>query len=191
MTRLFSTDNQAITLFDAGGGVIQGRYGAANTVAFTVTIDAATGNVTLTQLKSLRHPTGGLASPDEPVSLAAGSLQAVLSITDGDGDIARATADLGGVLTFEDDAPTAALAVNAGATVIVDETLGQNPGEAAVGLGQVTVLGTTLFTSSTTTGQDNEGATAPAFSLSIVGGGLTNLFSTDNQAITLFDAGGG
>ena len=171
--------------------MIQGRYGAANTVAFTVTIDAATGNVTLTQLESLRHPTGGLASPDEPVSLAAGSLQAVLSITDGDGDIARATADLGGVLTFEDDAPTAALAVNAGATVIVDETLGQNPGEAAVGLGQVTVLGTTLFTSSTTTGQDNEGATAPAFSLSIVGGGLTNLFSTDNQAITLFDAGGG
>ena len=140
--------------------MIQGRYGAANTVAFTVTIDAATGNVTLTQLESLRHPTGGLASPDEPVSLAAGSLQAVLSITDGDGDIARATADLGGVLTFEDDAPTAALAVNAGATVIVDETLGQNPGEAAVGLGQVTVLGTTLFTSSTTTGQDNEGATS-------------------------------
>ena len=123
LTNLFSTDNQAITLFDAGGGVIQGRYGAANTVAFTVTIDAATGNVTLTQLESLRHPTGGLASPDEPVSLAAGSLQAVLSITDGDGDIARATADLGGVLTFEDDAPTAALAVNAGATVIVDESL--------------------------------------------------------------------
>src|SRR4029077_7641129 len=117
--------------------------------------------------------------------------QAVLSITDGDGDIARATADLGGVLTFEDDAPTAALAVNAGATVTVDETLGQNPGEAAVGLGQVTVLGTTLFTSATTTGQDNEGATAPAFTLSIVGAGATGLFSTDNQAITLFDAGGG
>ena len=125
-TGLFSTDNQAITLFDAGGGVIQGRYGAANTVAFTVTIDAATGNVTLTQLESLRHPTGGLASPDEPVSLAAGALQAVLSVTDGDGDIARATADLGGVAPFEDDAPTAALAVNAGATVIVDESLGQN-----------------------------------------------------------------
>ena len=52
--------------------MIEGRYGAANTVAFTVTIDAATGNVTLTQLELLRHPTGGLASPDEAVSLAAG-----------------------------------------------------------------------------------------------------------------------
>ena len=59
-----------------------------NTVAFTVTINAATGNMTLTQLESLRHPTGGLASPDESVSLAAGSLQAVLTVTDGDGDIA-------------------------------------------------------------------------------------------------------
>ena len=89
-TGLFSTDNQAITLFDAGGGLIQGRYGAANTVAFTITIDATTGDVTLTQLESLRHPTGGLASPDEFVSLAAGALNAVLTVTDGDLDVATA-----------------------------------------------------------------------------------------------------
>ena len=38
----------------------------------------------------------------------------------------RASADLGDVVTFEDDAPTAALALKAGATVIVDESLGQN-----------------------------------------------------------------
>ena len=81
-TGLFSTDNQAITLFDAGGGVIEGRYGAANTVAFTITINATTGDVTLTQLESLRHPTGGLASPDEAVSLAAGCAECG---SDGDG----------------------------------------------------------------------------------------------------------
>ena len=76
-------------------GTIEGRYGAG-IVAFTLTIDAATGNVTLTQLQSLRHPTGGLASPDESVSLAAGALQAVLTVTDGDGDVATSAADLGG-----------------------------------------------------------------------------------------------
>ena len=54
----------------------------------------------------------------------------------------------------------------------------------------MTVLGATLFTCSAITGQDNEGATT-VFSLSIVGGGATGLFSTDSQAITLFDAGGG
>ena len=95
-TGLFSTDSQAITLFDSGG-VIEGRYGAANTVAFTLTIDATTGDVTLTQLQSLRHPTGGLASPDELVSLATGALNAVLTVTDGDGDVATSTADLGNV----------------------------------------------------------------------------------------------
>ena len=175
--------------------MIQGRYGAANTVAFTITINAANGDVTLTQLESLRHPTGGLASPDEFVSLAAGALNAVLTVTDGDLDVATSSVDLGNVVRFEDDAPTATLALQGGVTVVVDESLGQNGAPetegGASGLGRVTVLGTTLFTSSTTAGQDNEGATAPAFSLSIVGGGLTNLFSTDNQAITLFNAGGG
>ena len=193
-TGLFSTDNQAITLFDAGGGLIQGRYGAANTVAFTITINAANGDVTLTQLESLRHPTGGLASPDEFVSLAAGALNAVLTVTDGDLDVATSSVDLGNVVRFEDDAPTATLALQGGVTVVVDESLGQNGAPetegGASGLGRVTVLGTTLFTSTAITGQDNEGATT-VFSLSIVGAGATGLFSTDNQAITLFDAGGG
>ena len=79
-------------------------------------------------------------------------------------------------------------------TVVVDESLGQNGAPetegGASGLGRVTVLGTTLFTSTAITGQDNEGATT-VFSLSIVGAGATGLFSTDNQAITLFNAGGG
>ena len=88
-TGLFSTDNQAITLFDAGGGD-PGPLWRRNTVAFTITINAATGDVTLTQLESLRHPTGGPASPDESVSLAAGALHAVLTVTDGDLDVATA-----------------------------------------------------------------------------------------------------
>ena len=166
----------------------------AHTVAFTLTIDATTGDVTLTQLELLRHPTGGLASPDEFVSLAAGALNAVLTVTDGDLDVATATVDLGNVVRFEDDAPTAALALQGGVTVVVDESLGQNGAPetegGASGLGRVTVLGTTLFTSTAITGQDNEGATT-VFSLSIVGAGATGLFSTDNQAITLFNAGGG
>ena len=54
--------------------------------------------MTLTQLQSLRHPTSGLASPDEAVSLATGALQAVLRVTDGDGDVATSAADLGGAI---------------------------------------------------------------------------------------------
>ena len=110
---LSSTDGQPITLVDNGAGTILGLYGAG-ILAFTVTIDASTGNITLTQFELLRHPTGGLASPDEAVSLATGALQAVLTVTDGDGDIATSTADLGGIIGFEDDGPTQ----NAGATPV-------------------------------------------------------------------------
>ena len=83
------------------------------------------------------------------MSLAAGALNAVLTVTDGDGDVATATADLGNVVRFEDDAPTAALALQGGATVVVDESLGQNgPGDGRrrIRAWPVTVLGTSLFT---------------------------------------------
>ena len=126
-TGLFSTDNQAITLFDAGGGVIQGRYGAANTVAFTITINATTGDVTLTQLESLRHPTGGLASPDEFVSLAAGCAECG---SDGDGRRRRRRDGDRSTLATSSGSRTTRrrlrLRFRRGATVVVDESLGQN-----------------------------------------------------------------
>ena len=150
--------------------------------------------MTLTQLESLRHPTGGLASPDEFVSLAAGALNAVLTVTDGDGDVATA---IGGPRRRR---PVRGRRADgcAGGSGWRDGRCRREPWPerwsetegGASGLGRVTVPGATLFTSTATTGQDNEGATT-VFSLSIVGAGATGLFSTDNQAITLFDAGGG
>ena len=47
------------------------------------------------------------------MSLATGALQAVLTVTDGDGDIATSAANLGGAIRFEDDGPTAGLTVQA------------------------------------------------------------------------------
>ena len=77
------------------------------------------------------------------------------------------------------------LTLNAGAAVIVDESLGQNAGETeggSAGLGQVTVPGATLFSSTAVTGQDNEGATVVFLLDVVVGGGATGLFSTDSAA---------
>jgi len=182
------------------GGVIEGRVGGAGgTLAFTVSIDAATGNVTLTQFESLNHPTPG-ASYDEALFLASGILKAVYTVTDGDQDVATASVDLGGaagVIAFEDDGPTAMLALAGKASIVVDESLGQNgaPETEPVGtLGQVTVLGTSLFdTTGSSAGQDEEGATT-AFSLEIAAGGHTGLFLTGQSGaaneILLVDNGG-
>ncbi|MBR2690422.1 MAG: hypothetical protein IKE42_21430, partial [Aquamicrobium sp.] len=182
------------------GGVIEGRVGGAGgTLAFTVSIDAATGNVVLTQYESLNHPTPG-ASYDEALFLATGALKAVYTVTDGDKDIASAAVDLGGqrgVIAFEDDGPTAVLALAGKASIVVDESLGQNgaPETEPVGtLGQVTVLGTSLFdTTGSLAGQDEEGATT-AFSLEVAAGGHTGLFLTGQSGaaneILLVDNGG-
>ena len=67
--------------------------------------------------------------------------------------------------------------------------LGANAGEAeggADGLGTRTVLGSTLFVASSSTGQDDENATT-VFSLDVVGGGATTLTTTDGLAITLVE----
>ncbi|WVT77437.1 DUF5801 repeats-in-toxin domain-containing protein (plasmid) [Sinorhizobium chiapasense] len=175
-TGLYLTGGTTEILLVQNGSVIEGRVGS--TVAFTVAINAADGSVTLTQYESLNHTNTG--SYDEAVSLAANALQAVLTVTDGDKDVATAKVDLGGgLISFEDDGPSAALGlVSQPKTLVVDETVGENAGEAAVGLGQVTVAGSDLFTTAgTSVGQDNEGATT-AYSLAIVNGGHTGLYLT-------------
>ncbi|MCG7507752.1 DUF5801 repeats-in-toxin domain-containing protein, partial [Mesorhizobium retamae] len=190
LTNAAHTWGNEILLVDKGGGLIEGRVGGGNgMLAFTIQINPANGNVTLTQLQSLDHPTGG-SSYDEALYLANGTLKAVYTVTDGDGDVDTAKVDLGGtkgVIAFEDDGPTAALALKGGASIVVDESLGQNAGETeggAAGLGRITVSGSSLFaTSGSSTGQDNEGATT-AFSLEIGNGGLTGLYLTNAAHIS-------
>ena len=41
-----------------------GIYDASGINAFTLTVNSATGDVTLDQIRAITHPTGGIASPD-------------------------------------------------------------------------------------------------------------------------------
>jgi VCBS repeat-containing protein len=102
-------------------GVIQGWVdGDPLLVAFTAKVNAS-GDLTLTQLRSLQHPNP--ESADEPVAVAGGVIRLVAIATDGDGDIASASLDLGGLLVFRDDGPTA---VDDGAFTLEDTTLTVN-----------------------------------------------------------------
>ena len=123
---LQTTDNRQISLFNESG-VIVGRMDTAGgvadpagTVAFAISINNA-GEVTVAQYLSLEHPT----SPDnydEAVNL--GSLvNAVVTVTDGDGDVATQNIAIGNAIQFQDDGPTAAI-VATGASVVLDESLG-------------------------------------------------------------------
>ncbi|RWC66977.1 MAG: hypothetical protein EOS29_02740 [Mesorhizobium sp.] len=79
------------------------------TVAFLISVDENTGEVTLTQDRSIIHndPADPVESGASAAVLAAADLVTLTATaTDGDGDTDVATANIGTAFTFEDDGPT-------------------------------------------------------------------------------------
>ncbi|MDM5095573.1 DUF5801 repeats-in-toxin domain-containing protein, partial [Aeromonas rivipollensis] len=123
--------------------------GSANGVSyFTLTIDPATGAVTLKLLDNVWH--GNTGSHDDSVSLTlnSGVLTLVQTVTDADGDNAKASIDLGvnGTFRFEDDGPTAGLAGEAPSlgSVKVDESLPALGGVGGDGIVSATLAAATV-----------------------------------------------
>src|SRR5207302_5111496 len=114
---LTTTDGHAIQLFNEGG-IIVGRYDSngvggidgTDNAAFAVAIDSSTGVLSVVQYVSLHH-----GSPDtptdisEPVNLGT-TINAVVTVTDGDGDVSTASTAIGTAVLLRDDGPVAAIA---------------------------------------------------------------------------------
>ncbi|MER9405497.1 DUF5801 domain-containing protein, partial [Mesorhizobium caraganae] len=108
------TDGSPINLQLVNGvvvGVVSG--GAFNgKAAFAISMNAATGAVTVEQYLSLDHPNEATAansfnSYDETIALANASLGVTVTVTDGDNDQAKSnTADVSSQITFDDAGPT-------------------------------------------------------------------------------------
>ncbi|NSX06961.1 hypothetical protein HTX81_00015 [Pseudomonas lini] len=211
---LNTTDGKDIKLFKEGN-LIVGRYDVANG---TVTVDDPAafaialqqdGNVAVAQYVSLTHPTAGssAADHDDRIDLA-GLINAVVTVTDGDGDTSTDSVGIGDDINFDDDGPSADVADGGGA-VTIDETAGNqdNDSDAAAVLAlfdtevvnKGTDLNPTEFAISTTPlastalssfGQDQESGTK-VLSLAIVGGDGTDslLNTTDGKDIKLFKEG--
>ncbi|PKB14783.1 T1SS-143 domain-containing protein [Novosphingobium kunmingense] len=86
------------------GAVVEGRT-TGGLLVFTATVDA-NGVVTLDQSRAVVHTPN--AGPDDIAALAANLVTLTKTVTDRDGDSASATAGIGGLLQFVDDAPAAA-----------------------------------------------------------------------------------
>ncbi|MBZ9922663.1 DUF5801 domain-containing protein, partial [Mesorhizobium sp. BR1-1-7] len=117
------TDGSTITLQTLASGVVVGvvQGGAFNgEAAFALSIDPATGKVTVEQYLSLHHSDTG--NPDDTVALTAGSLAVKVTVTDSDGDTASASADVSGQISFDDDGPKVTAVAATGVTVLLDET---------------------------------------------------------------------
>ncbi|WP_160287843.1 retention module-containing protein [Pseudomonas knackmussii] len=113
-----TASGQEIYLFNTANGV-EGRVGGSGgAVAFSVTV--SNGVVTLDQQRAMVHP--DTSDANDPLSIGTGKISLFASITDGDGDKASASIDLGGKLTFLDDGPSISLSGGSFAGLTVDET---------------------------------------------------------------------
>ncbi|QDP72987.1 VWA domain-containing protein [Legionella israelensis] len=134
-----TSGGQAIYLYEVDGNIIgstasdQNDINTANTV-FSLSVDAGTGDVTLTQMQEIDHPLPGDNANYSQQSLALNTgliaLTAEVIITDGDNDTAidSQQLDLGGNLIFDDDGP--ALDITASDNVLLlDESTGGAPNE--------------------------------------------------------------
>lgn len=183
---LKTTDGTAIVL-SKEGSVVVGRAGTE--AIFAISIDA-NGQITVEQYDSVQHSPVGTF--DDVARIAAGRLFAKVSVTDGDSDPISNSVDIGGKVGFEDDGPTASLALN-NVTIVVDESVGidaadpnahDEVGHGAGVIGWAMLTGDALFTKAKDDGEDEEGATA-TFSLKIQSA-LTQLtVSSTHSAISL------
>ncbi|MGY3887503.1 retention module-containing protein, partial [Aeromonas aquatica] len=171
-------------LLNQVGNVITG---SANGVSyFTLTIDPATGSVTLALLDNVWH--GNTSNPDDSVSLSleSGVLTLVQTVTDADGDSAKANLDLGanGTFRFEDDGPTASLAAEAPnlGSVKVDESLPALGGAYNDGIANATLVAATVQAQfSHAFGAD--GAGSIGYSLALTGSNVASgLYAVDPLA---------
>lgn len=180
-------------LLSDNGGVIEGWDGA--TLIFTVSINSATGALTLVQYAAIDH--GADANDhDSELGIASGVLFAVIDAEDGDGDDDTAQADIGAAVRFQDDGLAAAI-TDTDVTVLHDETPDIDGGSddvagAPAGAIGMAVSGGAVVSDNTDYGNDGEGD-PEVWSLS-VGGASTGLFATGHTApadeIVLVDNGG-
>jgi hypothetical protein len=117
---LTDTETGEAVNLSLNGAVVEGRTALGNLLVFTVSV-AANGDVTLDQLRAVVHPDP--TNPDDSTSLTSDDLVTLTATTtDGDGDSAQATLNIGQNLVFKDDGPSINT-TGTEPTLTVDETV--------------------------------------------------------------------
>uniref|UniRef100_UPI00359F6490 DUF5801 repeats-in-toxin domain-containing protein n=1 Tax=Bradyrhizobium sp. TaxID=376 RepID=UPI00359F6490 len=86
-------------------GYVTGHDGDAAWLVFTLSVNTATGDVTLTQDRAVHENTASSPDTGEGISLTGGLVTLTATVTDKDGDTASQKLDLSSHVTFHDDGP--------------------------------------------------------------------------------------
>ncbi|VXB90340.1 retention module-containing protein [Pseudomonas sp. 8O] len=138
---LDATAGGDIRLYKDGDGNVLGV--ADGVTVFKISVNAGNGSVTLVQYEAIVH--GKTSNHDELALIRAGVLKLGVTVYDKDGDSWSSNLDLGKVVGFEDDGPSAC--ITQAAHALDDEGLpnGINGGEGDVTGANTTVTGTLVF----------------------------------------------
>jgi len=189
-----SSEHKAITL-SMNNGVVEGKD-TAGTLIFAISVDAASGVVTLTQYEEIDHLPEDLDGVNDNFNIGlsdgAIALTAAATIVDGDQDSASdsETVDISSAIGFDDDLPTLNIELVSTAlptlttqdketidVVINDQNVAVTDTDAASFAG--------LFSLTQDMGADDSGSSVSlGYSLSVTAGGASGL-SSNNKAITL------
>jgi T1SS-143 domain-containing protein len=180
---------QEVKLSNDGTGKIVGKVG--NAIVFTVEVDQS-GKVTVNQFRAVKHDQSNDHDENngDEAGIGSGKIEIKVEITDGDGDHADASTDLGKLIKFEDDGPKVTLSTNAiGTTVITQDadTIGSNTDTATGNFAGA-------FSASTDFGSDgaaSSGSVSWSYALdNIAAQGASSGLTKDGAAIRIFDING-
>ncbi|UFX46203.1 DUF5801 domain-containing protein [Bradyrhizobium sp. 41S5] len=89
------------------GNTIEGHVGTTSgTLAFTITVDPATGRVTFVEHRAVEQPLGTSPDSGEAIALGTGIVNLIATVTNSDGQYQDVSIDLGKQLTITDDGPS-------------------------------------------------------------------------------------
>ncbi|MGX8009504.1 Ig-like domain-containing protein [Mesorhizobium sp. ORM8.1] len=136
-----SATGEAVVLV-LNGNTVEAHVGdAGGALVFTMSVNTATGVVTLTQDRAV-HQDDLPNTPDDATSLASNLVKLTATVTDSGGHTASASADIGGSASFHDDGPTAnadANSVASGGHALISGNVLTGVGETAPAAGTTNV----------------------------------------------------
>ncbi|WP_460054637.1 DUF5801 repeats-in-toxin domain-containing protein [Pseudomonas sp. S2_D06] len=163
-----TASGQAVNL-SLNGAVVEGRTALSNLLVFTVSV-AANGNVTLDQARAVVH--ADPSNPDDSRSLTSDNLVTLTATkTDGDGDSALATLNIGQNLVFKDDGPSITT-TGVEPTLTVDETI-------------LTTDATQSFAANFNSAFGADGAGTLTYALGVVAGASGLIDTASGEAVNL------
>lgn len=108
-SELVDTASGEEVLLKMVGDAVHGyvTLGGSDEPVFIITVDSATGVVTLDQVRAVEHPLANVVGDSDVVNIAAGAVGLSKTVYDSDSDSDDASIDIGPVMYFQDAGPSA------------------------------------------------------------------------------------